>query len=59
MGRYRRQGRNRKGEFRVRDEGKLCSREENRGGKAISWRGRLTSEDRSKGGEDVAKSTAS
>ena len=40
-------------------EGKLRSREENRGGKAIFRRGRLKSEDCSKGGEDVEKSTAS
>ena len=59
MGRYHRQGRNRKGKFRVCDEGKLRSREENRGGKAIFRRGRLKSEDCSKGGEDVEKSTAS
>ena len=33
--------------------------EENCGGKAIFWRGRLKSEASKKGGEDVAKSTAS
>ena len=59
LGRCHRQGRNREGKFRVRDEGKLHSREENRGGKAIFRRERLKSEDRSKGGEDVAKSRVS
>ena len=49
----------RDGKFWDHDEGELHSREESRGGKAIFWRGRLKSEASSKGGEDVAKSTAS